>query len=216
MPVRCSPKLKLFSQPPSKLVQNKPHERFGPVNITRGDNKIQRNRMFAVHQVMNTKIRKSCVICNYRVTIEPKKTHGGGNHSGKLIFGFVHHLPGTSRNNRVGGLTKMGIGEHVVQGRINAMAGVGKKVCNTRKALVLFGIEDMENNANKQGVPGLFPMVMPLFGAVRINKDIRHVLHVTNLILPFPDLQKRIEPHRVRRRRLKPPAPRKLLSPART
>ena len=51
-----SSKFQLFGESPTKLVQDKAHERLGTVNITWRNNQVQGNRVLAVHQVMNTKI----------------------------------------------------------------------------------------------------------------------------------------------------------------
>ena len=61
---------------------------------------------------------------------------------------------------------------------------------------------------------GRLPVVALLALALRVDEDVGDVLHVADLAVAAPDLEQRVEPHRVARGRLEPPAARELPPPA--
>ena len=77
---------------------------------------------------------------------------------------------------------------HRPQCRFNRTARVGQEIGDTCQRLVFFGIENMQDRADQKAVAGLFPMVAPFERTFGIDKNVRDVLDVTNLVLALPDL----------------------------
>jgi hypothetical protein len=82
------------------------------------------------------------------------------------------------------GFTKMRRRHHRPERGLDRPFRIGEKACHTRKRLVRFGIEDVENGADQQGMAGFLPMVPTFKRSFRIDQNIGDVLDVAHL--PFP------------------------------
>ena len=80
-------------------------------------------------------------------------------------------------------------GHHPSERRHEAALWVGEEGCYARERFLLFGVEDMENRADKERMTGLFPMVAPFERAFGIDEDIGDVLDVADLMRAAPHLE---------------------------
>ena len=107
-------------------------------------------------------------------------------------------------------------GHHPPERRYEAPLRIGEEGCYARERLLLLGIEDMENRADKERMTGLLPMVAPLKRAFGIDKDIGDVLDVPDFISAATDLKQRIVARRARIGRIEKQAMREARTPARS
>ena len=90
------------------------------------------------------------------------------------------------------GFAQMRRVHHRAQGRFDRTAGIGQEVGDARQGLVLLGIENVQDRADKQAVTGLFPMVTLVEAAFGIDQNIRDILHVADFPFALPHLQQRV------------------------
>ena len=76
--------------------------------------------------------------------------------------------------------------------------GSDRKLGNTGKRFVRFGVEHMEDGADEQRVTGLLPMVAAFERALRVHQHVGNVLDVAHLPFAPPNLQQRIVGRRLR------------------
>ena len=104
--------------------------------------------------------------------------------------------------------------EHVVEGFLDGAFRVGKKPYKSGNALVFFSIEDMQNGTDKDGMRSFVPVIPSFKRTLGINKNIRDILCVPDLVESLANLKQGIEPDRSRCCRFKPQTVRKTPPPA--
>jgi hypothetical protein len=75
---------------------------------------------------------------------------------------------------------------------------IGEKAGNTRQRFVRFGVEDVENGADQQGVAGFLPMVATFERSLGVHQDIGDILDVAHLPFAPSHFQQRIVRCRLR------------------
>jgi hypothetical protein len=78
---------------------------------------------------------------------------------------------------------------HAMQGEFERARGVGEEVGDAAQRLVGGRIEHVQDGADQECVGGFFPMVAALEGALRVDQDVRDVLHVAHLVRAAADFE---------------------------
>ena len=87
---------------------------------------------------------------------------------------------------------------HRIECRFDRAPGVGQERGHASKGLVGFGVKDMQDGPDQQGMTGLFPVIAPLKTAFGIDQDVGDVLDVADLPFTAPNLEQRIIGRRIR------------------
>ena len=69
---------------------------------------------------------------------------------------------------------------------------IGEELCTACKRLVFLCIENMQDHADEQGMPGFFPMAAPFERAFRVHQDIGNILGVPHLAGTAAHFEERI------------------------
>ena len=78
---------------------------------------------------------------------------------------------------------------HRAQGRLDGALRIGKEAGDAGQRLIGFGIEDVQDCADKQAVARLLPMVSSIQAPFGIDENIRDVLHVADFPFALAHLQ---------------------------
>ena len=66
---------------------------------------------------------------------------------------------------------------------------VGEETGNAGERFVWFGVQDMKNGADQQGVAGLFPMVATFERSLGVDQHVRNILDIAHLPLAAANFQ---------------------------
>ena len=190
-----------FGEASQPLVEQHAHERAGAVEIGGGHGEVEAQGALVIHEVEQAEIGGGGVAGDEGVAVEVKEGEGGGDHAAALAVGLVEQGAGGAGDYWVGtgGLAGEGIGpaagsvlivgavEHLFESLLERTLGVAEQVHTTAQGLVGFGIEDVEEHPNQEGMGGAVPMVSPSV-AVGVDEDVGDDLGVPYFIGTEPDL----------------------------
>ncbi len=127
------------------------------------------------------------------ITIEAKEADGGREHARSFIFGLVEKLPRGRGNDGMRfwfGFGPQVIGcQHDPKRLLEGLRRVGQDLGDPGERLLLFGIENVQDDADQKRVTGLFPMRSAFERTFQIDQDIGDVLDVANFGRPLTDPQ---------------------------
>ena len=81
---------------------------------------------------------------------------------------------------------------HDAQRLLKRLCRIGEQLGHPRERLALFGIEDMEDDADEQRVARLLPVIAPLQRSFRVDQDVGDVLHVADFGRSFAHFKQRV------------------------
>ena len=96
------------------------------------------------------------------------------------------------------GSTEMRRRHHGAKRHLNRPPWIGKEAGNTRKRLIRFGIEHVENGADQQCVAGLLPVIAAFQRSFRVDQHIRDILDIAHLPFAAANFQQWIIGGRIR------------------
>ena len=130
---------------------------------------------------------------DHRIAIEAEERHGGREHAGSLVVGFVQKLARRGRHDGMRSrVAQMGRRHHRLQRRLDRALGIGEEGGDAGEGLVRLGVEDMQDGADQQRVAGLLPVVAALQRAFRIDQHVGDVLDVADFPFAAAHLEQRI------------------------
>ena len=174
--------LQIFGQSTANLVQQQADERLGARDVRRRDDEVKRDGSATFNEVADAPVALPRHPGHNRVAIQAEERHGRGQHPRSLVVRLVQQLACRAGDHRVHAVgPKVGGCHHRAQRRLDRPSRVGQEVGDAGERLVGFGIEDVQDRADKERVAGLLPVVASFQRAFGIDQDVGDILNVTDL-----------------------------------
>ena len=185
--------MQVFRQPPSDLVQHQADQRLGAADVGRRYDEIECRGACVRDQVGDAPVATARDLRHDGIAIEAEERHGGRQHAGPFIVGFVEQLPRRGCHHRMRSrVAQVGRGHHRLQRRFDRALRIGQEGRDAGQGLIRLGVEDMQDGADQQRVAGLLPVVAALQRAFRIDQHVGDVLDIANFPLAAANLEQRV------------------------
>ena len=187
---RCG---QFLGQPAADLVEDKAYERFGAVDVGGRHDEVEADRLLASDKIGDVPVAPRRDAGHDGIAVEAEKAHGSREHARAFVVGFVQQLARRRCDDGMdASVAEMRSVHHRAQGGFHRAARIGQEVGDAGQRLVLLGVEDVQDRADKQAVAGLFPVVALVERSFRVDQNIRDVLNVADFPFALADFEQGI------------------------
>ena len=182
-----------LGQSATDLVEDQANERLGPADVGGRDDEIERHGPRPVDEIGDAPVAAPGNMGDDGIAIEAQERHGGREHARSFVVGLVEQFASSRGDDRMDlAVAEMRGGHHRAQGRLDRAARVRQEGGDAGERLVGFGVEDVEDRADQQGVAGLLPVVALLEAAFGVDQHVGDVLRIAHFPLALADFEQGI------------------------
>ena len=153
-------RLQILGQAAADLVQQQPDQRLGAIDVRWRHHEVERGWPLAANDVADSPVAAARDLRDDRIAVEAEKRHGGGQHAGALVVGFVEQLARSAGDDGMRSrLAEMRGPHHGAQRGFDRAFRIGEEAGDAGQRLVGLGIENMQDRTDEKRVARFLPMV---------------------------------------------------------